>query len=118
VAVIVVDPLGPAAAATPNALAMTPEILPPAARHLWDHIRAGMRPAAEVAGAVVAAVTDPAFDRAWGVVLGPDAEPSGDLLAFLTPEISASSRELTRRVLAAHRSRRRAEEGSIATGSR
>ncbi len=34
VSVLPVDPLGSAAAATPNAAAMTPETLPPAFRHL------------------------------------------------------------------------------------
>lgn len=100
VSVLVVDPLGPAAAATPNAAAMTPEILPPAFRGLWNQIQQGLRPAAEGARPIVAAATDPALDGATGVVLGPDAAPSTDLLQFLTPEISASVHALTRRVLA------------------
>ncbi|WP_028934072.1 SDR family NAD(P)-dependent oxidoreductase [Pseudonocardia spinosispora] len=100
ISVFVVDPLGPAAAATPNAAAMTPEILPPALRGLWDEIQRGLRPAAEGARPIVAAATDPAFDGATGLVLGPDGAPSKDLLQFLTPEISASVRALTRRVLA------------------
>jgi NAD(P)-dependent dehydrogenase (short-subunit alcohol dehydrogenase family) len=100
VTVLAVDPLGPAAAATPNAAAMTPQILPPALRHLWEPIQDGMRPASESAEPIVAAATDPAFDATSGLVLGPDAAPSEDLLKFVTPEVSASVRTLTRRVLA------------------
>jgi NAD(P)-dependent dehydrogenase (short-subunit alcohol dehydrogenase family) len=100
ISVLVVDPLGQAAAATPNGLAMTPEILPPAFRGRWDEIQQGLRPVAEGARPIVAAATDPAFDGATGLVLGPDAAPSKDLLQFLTPEISASVHALTRRVLA------------------
>lgn len=100
VTVLAVDPLGPAAAATPNAAAMTPEILPPALRHLWEPIQDGMRSAPESAEPIVAAATDPAFEGASGLVLGPDAAPSEDLLKFVTPEVSASVRTLTRRVLA------------------
>lgn len=99
VTVLAVDPLGPAAAATPNAAEMTPEILPPALRHLWDPIQDGLRPASEVVDAIVAAAVDPAFDGRSGLVLGPDGAPSRDLLQFLTPEISTSVRDLTRRVL-------------------
>lgn len=99
VAVLAVDPLGPAAAATPNAAAMTPEILPPALRHLWAPIQDGMRSASESAVPIVAAATDPAFGGASGLVLGPDAAPSEDLLKFVTPEVSESVRTLTRRVL-------------------
>jgi NAD(P)-dependent dehydrogenase (short-subunit alcohol dehydrogenase family) len=99
VTVLTVDPLGPAAAATPNAAAMTPEILPPAVRHLWEQIQEGLRPASESARPIVAAATDPAFDGAAGLVLGPDSAPSGELVKFLSPEISASVRTLTRRVL-------------------
>jgi hypothetical protein len=40
------------------------------------------------------------FDGASGLVLGPDAAPSEDLLKLVSPEISASVRTLTRRVLA------------------
>lgn len=100
ISVLVVDPLGSAAAATPNGMAMTPEILPPAFRGLWDEIQQSLRPAAAGAGPIVAAATDPALDSATGVVLGPDAAPSEDLLRFVTPEISASVRRLTRRILA------------------
>jgi NAD(P)-dependent dehydrogenase (short-subunit alcohol dehydrogenase family) len=100
VAVLAVDPLGPAAAATPNAAAMTPEILPPAIRHLWEPIQSGMRSASESAEPIVAAATDPVFDGASGLVLGPDAAPSEDLLKLVSPEISASVRTLTQRVLA------------------
>jgi NAD(P)-dependent dehydrogenase (short-subunit alcohol dehydrogenase family) len=100
VTVLAVDPLGPAAAATPNAAAMTPEILPPALRHLWEPIQDGMRSASESAEPIVAAATDPAFEGASGLVLGPDAAPTEDLLTFVTPEVSASVRNLTRRVLA------------------
>lgn len=101
VAVLTVDPLGPAAAATPNAAAMTPEILPPALRHLWPQIQGGLRPAAESARPIVAAAVDPALDGAEGLVLGPDGAPSEDLLQFVTPAVSASVRTLTRRVLTA-----------------
>jgi NAD(P)-dependent dehydrogenase (short-subunit alcohol dehydrogenase family) len=100
VSVIVVDPVGPGAVETPNAAEMTPDILPPAIRGLWDQIQAGMGSAADVAGSIVTAATDPAFDDTTGVVLGPDATPSNDLVKFLTPEISESVRALTRRVLA------------------
>ncbi|GAA2218235.1 hypothetical protein GCM10010413_04150 [Promicromonospora sukumoe] len=100
ITVLAVDPLGPAAAATPNAAEMTPEILPPALRHLWDPIQDGMRPASGVVDAIVAAAVDPAFEGRSGLVLGPDGEPSEDLLRFVTPEISTSVRALTRRVLA------------------
>ncbi|MFI8528043.1 SDR family NAD(P)-dependent oxidoreductase [Promicromonospora sukumoe] len=100
ITVLAVDPLGPAAAATPNAAEMTPEILPPALRHLWEPIQDGMRPASGVVDAIVAAAVDPAFEGRSGLVLGPDGEPSEDLLRFVTPEISASVRALTRRVLA------------------
>lgn len=99
VAVLAVDPLGPAAAATPNAAAMTPEILPPALRHLWEPIQDGMRSASECADPIVAAATDPTFEGASGLVLGPDAAPSEDLLKFVTPDVSASVRTLTRRAL-------------------
>ncbi|RDD85122.1 SDR family NAD(P)-dependent oxidoreductase [Streptomyces parvulus] len=101
VSVIVVDPVGAGAVDTPNAAEMTPDILPPAIRGLWDQIQAGMGSAADVAGSVVTAATDPAFDDTTGVVLGPDAAPSDSLVKFVTPEISASVRELTARVLAA-----------------
>ncbi|MGW2092215.1 SDR family NAD(P)-dependent oxidoreductase [Promicromonospora sukumoe] len=100
ITVLAVDPLGPAAAATPNAAEMTPEILPPALRHLWDPIQDGMRPASGVVDGIVAAAVDPSFEGRSGLVLGPDGEPSEDLLGFLTPEISTSVRALTRRVLA------------------
>lgn len=100
ITVLTVDPLGPAAAATPNAAAMTPEILPPALRHLWETIQEGLRPASQSARPIVAAAVDPAFDGAPGLVLGPDGAPSDDLLRFVTPEVSASVRALTRRVLA------------------
>ncbi|MDN5750172.1 MAG: SDR family NAD(P)-dependent oxidoreductase [Pseudonocardia sp.] len=101
ITVLTVDPLGPAAAATPNAAAMTPEILPPALRHLWPQIQGGLRPASESARPIVAASVDPALDGASGLVLGPDGAPSEDLLQFVTPAVSASVRALTRRVLAA-----------------
>ncbi|WP_436764491.1 SDR family NAD(P)-dependent oxidoreductase [Streptosporangium sp. V21-05] len=100
ITVLSVDPLGPAAAATPNAAAMTPQILPPAVRHLWDAIQAGMRPASQSAGPIVAAAINPAFDDAAGLIVGPDGVPSQDLLTYLSPEISASVRTLTHRVLA------------------
>lgn len=100
ITVLAVDPLGPAAAATPNAAEMTPEILPPALRHLWDPIQDGMRPASGVVDAIVSAAVDPSFEGRSGLVLGPDGQPSPDLLEFLTPEISTSVRALTRRVLA------------------
>lgn len=99
VTVLAADPLGPAAAATPNAAEMTPDMLPPVLRHLWDPIQAGMRPASEVVAPIVAAAVDPSFEGRSGLVLGPDGEPSRDLLRFVTPEISASTRALTRRVL-------------------
>ncbi|ANY08837.1 SDR family NAD(P)-dependent oxidoreductase [Pseudonocardia sp. HH130630-07] len=100
VTVLAADPLGPAAAATPNAAEMTPEILPPALRHLWEQIQDGLRPASEVVDPIVAAAVDPAFDGRAGLVLGPDGVPSQDLLRFVTPEVSASAGALTRRVLA------------------
>jgi NAD(P)-dependent dehydrogenase (short-subunit alcohol dehydrogenase family) len=99
VTVLAVDPLGPAAAATPNAAAMTPEILPTPLRHLWDQIQGGLRPAEESARPIVAAALDPAFAGTSGLVLGPDGQPSQDLLQFLTPEVAESARRLTRRVL-------------------
>ncbi len=99
VTVLSVDPLGSAAAATPNAAEMTPEILPPALRHLWGPIQEGLRPASESARPIVAAAVDPALDGTLGLVLGPDGAPSEDLLQFVTPEVSASVRALTRRVL-------------------
>jgi NAD(P)-dependent dehydrogenase (short-subunit alcohol dehydrogenase family) len=103
VTVLAADPLGPAAAATPNAAEMTPEMtpemLPPVLRHLWEPIQAGMRPASGVVDAIVAAAVDPAFEGRSGLVLGPDGAPSEDLLRFVTPEVSASVRALTRRVL-------------------
>jgi hypothetical protein len=97
VTVLAVDPLGPAA--TPNAAEMTPEILPPGMRHLREQIRGGLRPASESARPIVAAAVDPALEGASGLVLGPDAAPSEDLRQFATPELSASVRTLTRRVL-------------------
>ncbi|MFJ9621925.1 SDR family NAD(P)-dependent oxidoreductase [Streptomyces sp. NPDC101181] len=100
VSVVVVDPVGPGAAATPNAAEMTPEILPPAIRGLWDQIQAGMVSADQVAHSVVTAATDPALDDFTGVTLGPDGKPSQDLVKYLTPDISDSVRALTRRVLA------------------
>lgn len=100
VTVLSVDPLGSAAAATPNAAAMTPEILPPALRHLWGPIQEGLRSASESARPIVAAAVDPALDGTSGLVLGPDGTPSEDLLQFVTPEVSAAVRTLTRRVLA------------------
>ncbi|WFE53263.1 SDR family NAD(P)-dependent oxidoreductase [Micromonospora sp. WMMD1155] len=100
VTVLAADPLGPAAAATPNAAEMTPEILPPPVRHLWDQIQAGLRPASDVARPIVVAATDPALAGAAGVVIGPDAAPSDELLTYLSSEASASARALTRRVLA------------------
>lgn len=99
VSVFAVDPVGPGAVKTPNSAEMTPEILPPAIRGFWDQIRDGMRSPADVAGSIVTAATDPAFDDTTGVVLGPDAAPSQDLVKFLTPEISESVRALTHRVL-------------------
>lgn len=105
VSLVVVDPVGPAAVATPNAAAMTPEILPPALRGLWDAIQAGLGSAADAARPVVAAATDPSLDDTTGVVLGPDGTPSEDLLRFVTPEVSASVRTLTRRVLGSVRAR-------------
>ncbi len=98
VTVLAVDPLGPAA--TPNAAEMAPEILPPGMRHLREQIRGGLRPASESARPIVAAAVDPALEGASGLVLGPDAAPSEDLRQFATPELSASVRTLTRRVLA------------------
>lgn len=100
ITLLTVDPLGPAAAATPNAAAMTPDILPPAVRHLWDDIQQGLRPASESAQPIVAAAIDPAFEGLAGLIVGPDGKPSEDLLPFLSPGISASARELTQRVLA------------------
>jgi hypothetical protein len=100
VSVLVVDHVGAGAVATPNAAAMTPEILPPAVRGLWNQIQSGIGSPADAARPVAAAATDPTFDHTTGVVLGPDAAPSKDLLQFLTPEISGSVRTLTRRVLA------------------
>lgn len=105
VSLVVVDPVGPAAVATPNAAAMTPEILPLALRGLWDAIQAGLGSAADAARPVVAAATDPSLDDTTGVVLGPDGTPSEDLLRFVTPEVSASVRTLTRRVLGSVRAR-------------
>ncbi|WP_405058886.1 SDR family NAD(P)-dependent oxidoreductase [Kribbella sp. NBC_01505] len=96
VSVIVVDPLGPAAAATPNGLAMTPELLPPEFRHLWGQIQDGLRPADAGAPAIVAAAT---YNWPTGSVLGPDGRPSDDLVKYLTPEISAAVRSLTDRLL-------------------
>ena len=101
VSVLVIDPVGPAAVATPNALEMTPEILPPAIRGLWDQIQASLSDPAGVAGSIVEAATSPALADTTGVVLGPDAVPSEDLTQFLTPELSASTRTLTRTVLTA-----------------
>jgi len=100
VTVVTVDPLGPAAAATPNAAEMTPEVLPPALRHLWEQIQGGLRPASESARPIVAAAVDPALEGASGLVLGPDAAPSEDLLQFVTPAVSAAVPTLTRRGLA------------------
>jgi hypothetical protein len=48
----------------------------------------------------VAAAVDPAPDGAPGPVLDPDGAPSEDLRRFVTPELSAAVRALTRRVLA------------------
>jgi NAD(P)-dependent dehydrogenase (short-subunit alcohol dehydrogenase family) len=98
--VLSVDPVGPAAAATPNAAAMTPELLPPPIRHLWGQIQAGIRPVEECAEIIVAAATDPAFEGKTGVVVGPDGQPSENLKSYLNPEVAAASRALTERVLA------------------
>jgi NAD(P)-dependent dehydrogenase (short-subunit alcohol dehydrogenase family) len=100
ITVLAVDPLGQAAASTPNAMEMTREILPPALRHLWEPIQNGMRRPADSVDAIVAAAVDPAFDGRSGLVLGPAGTPSRDLLHVLTPEIAASVRLLTERVLA------------------
>ncbi|WAP52208.1 hypothetical protein OL239_02565 [Arthrobacter sp. ATA002] len=99
ITVLAVDPLGPAAASTPNAMEMTPEILPPALRHLWEPIQNGMRHPADAVEAIVAAAVNPSFAGRSGLVLGPDGEPSQDLLTFLTPEVAAAAQSLTRRVL-------------------
>ncbi len=66
ITVLTVDPLGPAAAATPNAAAMTPEILPPALRHLWEQIQGACAPRRR-ARPIVAAAIDPALDGASGL---------------------------------------------------
>ncbi|RUQ98155.1 hypothetical protein [Labedella endophytica] len=50
-------------------------------------------------GITVLAV-DPSFHGRSGLLLGPDGTPSRDLLHVLTPEIAASVRSLTKRVLA------------------
>ncbi|WP_020499814.1 SDR family NAD(P)-dependent oxidoreductase [Sciscionella marina] len=99
VSVLAVDPLGPAAAMTPNAAAMTPEILPPVLRHLWEQIQAGLRPPAEAARAIVAAATDPVLDDATGLVLGPDGAPSDELSRYVTPDLATAAGALTRRTL-------------------
>jgi hypothetical protein len=58
-----------------------------------------MRSASACAEPIVAAATDPTFEGASGLVLGPDVAPSEDLLKFVTPDVSASVRTLTRRAL-------------------
>ncbi len=88
----------PGAAATPNAAEMTPEILPPALRPMWEQILEGVqRPASEAARSIVFAATDPSLDT--GLVIGPDRTPSEDLTAALTDELVAAARDLTERVL-------------------
>jgi hypothetical protein len=76
----------------------TPELLPPALRGRRNDIHRGLRPAVDGARAIIAAATDPALEGVTGLLLGPDAAPSEELRQFLTPEISASVRALTRRV--------------------
>lgn len=58
-----------------------------------------MRPS-DVVDVIVAAAVDPALRGRSGLVLGPDRESSQDLVQFVTPEIAASARELTQRMLA------------------
>ncbi|MFD2417889.1 SDR family NAD(P)-dependent oxidoreductase [Amycolatopsis pigmentata] len=91
----------PGTAATPNAAEMTPEILPPALRPLWESIHRGVqRPAAEAARSIVFAATDPSLDDQTGLVIGPDCAATDYLATALTPEVIASARALTDRAMA------------------
>ncbi|MDQ0378767.1 SDR family NAD(P)-dependent oxidoreductase [Amycolatopsis thermophila] len=90
----------PGAAATPNAAAMTPEILPPPLRPQWDQIRQGVqRPAAEAARSIVFAATDPSLEGETGLVIDPGCRPSEALRSALTGELAAAATSLTERVL-------------------
>jgi NAD(P)-dependent dehydrogenase (short-subunit alcohol dehydrogenase family) len=99
----------PGAAVTPNASAMTPEILPPALRSRWEYIRQGLQdpaahPAAEAARSVVFAATDPSLDGETGLVIDPGCSPSDALTSALTPELMAAAHALTERTLKTIRS--------------
>ncbi|KND33617.1 SDR family NAD(P)-dependent oxidoreductase [Streptomyces acidiscabies] len=91
----------PGAAATPNAAEMTVEILPPELRPHWEMIQQAVSaPVADAARSPLAAATDAALEGSTGVVLGPDGQPDGKLLAIITPEIADAVRVWTAKLLA------------------
>jgi NAD(P)-dependent dehydrogenase (short-subunit alcohol dehydrogenase family) len=90
----------PGAAATPNAAEMTPEILPPAVRFMWDQIWQGVQhPAAEAARSVVFAATDPSLSGETGLAIDPDCQASDALTGTLSSELTSAVGALTERTL-------------------
>jgi NAD(P)-dependent dehydrogenase (short-subunit alcohol dehydrogenase family) len=90
----------PGTAATPNAGEMTPEILPPPLRPIWEQVWAGVqRPASEATRSIVFAATDPALDQESGLVFDPEGQPSEALSSAITPDLTAEVLALTKKVL-------------------
>jgi NAD(P)-dependent dehydrogenase (short-subunit alcohol dehydrogenase family) len=88
------------AAATPNAAAVTAEMLPPPVQPFWDSIKQGMTASVErQARPAVFAATDPSLDGRTGVVIGPDVTPSEALLAYVTPKVTEAVLALTKRLV-------------------